>query len=262
MSRLWAERLRIGLAPGRVELVRLGLTGGGRPVKAAGVAVAPAPDAPPWSAALEALDAPLAGFAARGAAVAVVLSNHWVRYLVLPWQPTLVGPAELHALARLRFERTFGEAAAGWTIRCSDPAWGEATVACAVDAALIDALRARLAARRLRLASVQPLLMAAYNQVRRQLATGAAFAIVESGRLCLGLFDQGHWRDIVSRRAGADPAAVLEQELASAAPQPGAAALDVLLVGEGAAWPADAPRPARLLGTGGAPVSLALCGCA
>ncbi len=260
MSRWWRDRLRIGLAPQRVELARLRWLRGAKAARETSVSCTPRTGEPPWLAALQALDALLAESGARGAAVTVVLSNHFVRYLVLPWQPKVLRAAEVDELARLRFAHRFGAAAQDWTIRCSDAGYGAAQLACAVDTALIADLHARLAARGLRLVSLQPLLMAAYNAVRSELATHSALAIVEAGRVCLGLRERSQWLDVTSRRAGADLAGAIEQELATREPE-ASPALDVLLVGEGAAWPEDVPR-ARLLGKSrtGVARSLAMCG--
>lgn len=261
MSPWSAERIRIGLAPDRVDLARLGFGPRRKAIRQHSVACAATAGEAPWQAALDALDAALAEFASRGGSVTVVLSNHWVRYAVLPWQPEVTSAAEVEQLARLHFDRSFGPAAAGWTIRNCDTGYGAAHVACAVDTALIAELRARLAAHGLRLASLQPLLMAGYNEVRRSLTGNTALAVVEPGRVCLGLLDQDRWIDIASRRAGADPALAIEQELAthgSAAPP----RLDVLLVGEDTPWAERAGLPTRLLGRPdpGSRRSLAMCG--
>ncbi|CAD5369844.1 hypothetical protein RA210_U110099 [Rubrivivax sp. A210] len=255
MSRWWGERLRIGLAPDRVELaLRKGL---GRAPELQAIECARDPGQPPWQAALAALEDTLTGLALRGG-VAVVLSNHLVRYQVLAWQAEINGARELEQLARLQFERVFGEAAAGWTVRCSVGGWGQASLACAVDTALVEALTALLARRGLRLTSLQPLLMAAYNGHRRALPRNAALAIVEPGRLCLGLLRNAHWVEVISRRLQGDAAAAAEQELAALAPEAEPARFDVLRIGA-AQWPEGGSRPSQLLGPADA-TPLALCG--
>ncbi len=267
MSRWSAERLRIGLAPDRVEVARLGARLSRAPARVQTVPCASTDGQPPWQGALDALPSALAGLGKRGDAVAVVLSNHFVRYQLLPWQDELTAPVEVEAWARLRLEQTYGAAAAQWTIRSCDDGYGRPQLACAGDGALVDQLGQCLAGLGLRLASLQPLLMAAYNDERRQLKGQqlngqTAFAIVEVGRLCLGLMGPGGWREIASRRAGADAAATLEQELATLDAQAEPAQLGVLLVGEGAPWPAQGVPGARLLGARGAQVrrTLAMCG--
>jgi len=57
--------------------------------------------------------------------------------------------------------------------------------------------------------------MAAYNDSRREFSGSTAFAVVEPGRVCLGLLQQDRWLAIASRRAGADLSEAIEQELAT-----------------------------------------------
>jgi hypothetical protein len=242
------DRIRIGLAPNRVDLARLRIGRGTRPVAETSVTCERRPGEAPWQAALDALEHALPDFAPGGGSATVVLSNAFVRYLVVPWQPEISGVRELDELASLRFSRTFGEAAAGWTIRCSAGGYGEPTLACALDTALVEALTGKLRACKLRLVSLQPLLMAAYNDVRRQLAPTHVFATVEVDRLCVSIMGQGHWRHVVSRRGSADPAEVIEQELSALGSEAPPAEIDVLLVGDGVAWPEDIACAARLLG--------------
>jgi hypothetical protein len=264
VSRWSAERLRVGLAPERVDVVRLGSRLRRSPARQRAVDCAPAQGRPPWQAALDALEAPLAELGVRGDAVRVVLSNHLVRYLVLPWQDDLNGAAEADQWARLHFERTYGAAAADWLIRSCDGGYGRPQVACAVDRQLVEQLGARLAGLGLRLGSLQPLLMAAYNDARRQFRGPTAFAIVEAGRVCMSLLDGNGWREIASRRTGSNAAETIAQELATLDSEAEAPQLDVLLVGELAPWPAHNAPPARLLGPGAAQgrYTLAMCGAA
>ncbi|ACB36135.1 hypothetical protein Lcho_3881 [Leptothrix cholodnii SP-6] len=254
MSRWSAERLHVALAPERVELTRPGLWPGRPAAHAAGATCSPRAGEPAWQAALDALDGLLGAFNARGEAVTVVLSNHWVRYLVLPWHAELTGADELAQLARVRFEQTYGAAAADWTIRI-DGGWGAPHVACAIDSALFTELQRRLAAHGLRLRSLQPLLMSACNGQRHALAgERSAFAVIEPGRICLSLLGRGRWLEVSNRRAGDDVPEAVERELATLDADAVPPQLDVLLVGEGARWP-DAPtaRPARLLDTASRP---------
>ncbi len=243
MSRSWAERWRIGLAPDGAELLRVSWRG--RTTQSLRVPCEPQPGQAAWTTALAALDQALGDAGARGGAAGVVLSNHFVRYLVLPWQPELNSARELGGLAQLRFKAVYGDAAAAWTVRCSEGGWGQPSVACAVDTELLAALRAALEARGLRLASMQPLLMAVFNDLRRKFAGDAAFAIVEPGRLCLALMQQGAFDAIVSRRTPADAAQAIEQELATLPPRADGAALELQRIGDAPAWPAGAARAVR-----------------
>jgi hypothetical protein len=244
VSRSWGECWRIGLAPGSAEVLRVGWFGLGRPGVPCKVASDTRPHAdgdvakppPPWAGALEALGQALETAGARDGGAGVVLSSHFVRHLVIPWQPELNSARELEALARLRMRTVYGETANSWTIRCSEGGWGEPSVACAVDGELIVALRATLAPRRLRLASVQPALMAAFNARRRSFEPDAAFVVAEPGRCTLALLRGRRFEAVVSRRSGADPVATVEQELATLGAEGLAGGLQVLRVADAEPW--------------------------
>lgn len=179
MSRWWPERLVVGLAPDRVDLLRLGRWPGRRVVYQTSLACTPAPGEAPWVAALRTLDAALQSATQPGpsasdgavpsamsveASVTVVLSNHFMRYLVLPWQPALTRSSELAALARLRFEQIHGAVVADWTVQLGDAGYGTPLLACAVDTGLVSGVQSLMQQRGLRLTSMQGLLMAAFNR--------------------------------------------------------------------------------------------------
>ncbi len=275
MSRWWPERLLIGLAPDRVDLLRLGRWPHRSVVDRTSLSCTPVAGQAPWAAALQTLDSALqsttqTGASANagvmpaamsaGASVTVILSNHFMRYLVLPWQPALTRSNELATLARLRFEQVHGAAVADWTVQLADAGYGAPLLACAVDTGLIAGLKSLMEQHGLRLRSMQGLLMAAFNQHRQVLAQAAAaasaeqpaaLALIEPGRLCVALLAGGQWLSVSTRRIGADAGPVIEQELAALQADP--ACLDVLLVA-GASRPQLAPgRQIRLLAAPGAP---------
>jgi hypothetical protein len=160
-------------------------------------------DVPAWHGALAILETQLpAGAPAR---VDVVLSNELVRFAVLPWVAGLDGADERDGLARNAFTQAHGTAAEAWALRFSDQAWGAPLLASAVDAALLAALRDRLAARGLRLGSVQPLFAWTFNRWRTQIAeTGFWFVAAEPRRLCIARHGAGGWESVRSHRVVRD----------------------------------------------------------
>jgi hypothetical protein len=115
-----------------------------------------------WQSALEALKAtPLP----KGK-VAVVLSNHFVRYALVPWNSALSGVAEEAAYVRHQFTRIYGERAKAWSFRAS-PASGDAPRLCsAIDTLLLEELKKLFSKGKARLVSVQPQLMATFIRWR------------------------------------------------------------------------------------------------
>ena len=153
--------------------------------------------------------AALAGLA-RNARVHVVLSNHYVRYAVLPWSKALASDDDWQAFALHSFQSTYGAGvAANWHIKVSRAGAKRARVASAVDASLVDALRDVPG-----VASIRPYLMNAFNVRRRSLGKGTWwFVLQEAGRLVISRLVNGEWQLIRRRRAGADWKEALPQLL-------------------------------------------------
>jgi hypothetical protein len=77
-----------------------------------------------------------------------------------------------------------------------------ARLACAVDRTLINQLAEIFVQAGIRLASVQPFLVHAYNRIRKSVGNGSCWIVVEEpGRLTLALIQRGMWVAIRGRRA-------------------------------------------------------------
>lgn len=183
MSPLWRNELRVGLCPDRLVLAR-SVVATDEPVRRL---------------------RSLAG-ENKNANLTVVLSNHFIRYAVLPWSAELRTADEWLAYAQHSFARTYGAAAAGWRIRFCPTGRRKPCIACAADATLLESLDAlRIGRDTARLVSVQPYLMSAFNARRRALGGDDAwFVLQERGRLTLGLILQGAWTQIRTRNVQAD----------------------------------------------------------
>ena len=151
--------------------------------------------------------------------VRVVLSNHLVRYALVPWSASLADPAEEEAYVRHHFTRIHGERAKRWALRWSEDGAGAPRLASAVDADLLEAVKTSFpAAGKARLVSIQPALMAAANRARRALPAGGAWLVVaEPDRACVALYGAGGWRAVQNAKGPWLP--TLEREWHRAAPQ-------------------------------------------
>jgi hypothetical protein len=194
VSRLWPERLSVSLEPHRIVV-------GKRTVDAD-----PEYGSEPWHGALEAFKREALSWRTR-VNVSVVLSNHFVRYTVLPEQDGSATPEEELALARFQFAKIHGDRAKAWEVRVSEQ------LACAIDAALLEGLRACFPKTgKARLASVQPYLMAAFNRSRRRIPReGAWLVLAEAKRTCLARIAPKGWASVHNARE-TDVDALLERE--------------------------------------------------
>jgi hypothetical protein len=226
VSRWSPETLLIALFPSRVVAAKS--EGGWRPrvagkhvVDATGTDAAATDAVAPWQPTIAALDQLLGVFAATALPATVIVSSRFVRYCIVPWRDNVVGASEQAEFARHCFRDIYGEIAAGWEIRISSGGFRRNALASAVDAAMLRAVESSLAAHGVPIASIQPHFMAACNRFRRELNgyDSGCIAVLEPGRVALGIFDKAGWRTLGTRRIGTlKPDAlvpVLAQELKS-----------------------------------------------
>jgi len=207
VSLSWRDRLYVVLTPRRVVLVRLG-KGVGTRVVAKEILACPEPageGAPLWQPALAALQAALPHRQWKHAEVRAILSNHFVHYLLVPWQEKVSGDEEQLALVRYSFSEVYGDAMDDWDLLWSEGRPPAPSLACAVDRRLVAGLREICAAAGLPLASIQPYLTAAFNHWCRELdGQRDWFLLAEEGRLCLAWFQEGEWAGVHCQQVGVD----------------------------------------------------------
>jgi hypothetical protein len=195
VSRLFPERLVVTLSPTQVC------------VGEKAIPCDPAFGREPWQGAVHALknlDLP------RGKAT-VILSNHFVRYALVPWSEALAGEAEEAAYVRHHFVRIHGERAKSWTFRATPAPSGAPRLCSAIDTNLLEELKSCFSKSKAKLVSVQPGLMAVFNRWRGSIpAAGAWLALVEPERACVGLHAKGHWQSVQNARG--EWLALLERE--------------------------------------------------
>ena len=206
MSPLWRDQIRISLSPSHVALLRFGK--GLKPRLTAKTAVAcPAlasnTDAP-WSGALTVLADLLNKPEWQHADATVIFSNAFARFQLLPWNENITSAEEQRAFARHKLAAVYGDSSE-WEIRIAEGNAGTETLACGMHLKLLDSITACCSKHGLRLRSLQPYLMAAYNRVRQDLAQGNVwFAVAEAERVCIMRLENGAWRSVHCRSLNAD----------------------------------------------------------
>lgn len=204
MSRLFPDRLLIGLAPDALTLVRVSGGARARVADKRTVACEPAAGREPWESAAGTLSKLAEELSKLSARATVVLSNHFARYALVPWNEGLAKADEEAAFARYCFAKIHGERSKEWDLRLSPAQPGAVRVASAVDAPLVQAVRSAFSSRA-RLVSLQPYLMSAFNRARRQLAGARAWLLlVERDRTCLARLEGGRFAAVRNARGGLD----------------------------------------------------------
>ena len=193
MLRLWSERLLIALMPEGLAWVILA-RGWGKRIRAQGsVAVPSAGHGNSWQAVLEVLLRELPNIPAMRAEVSVLLSDAFVRYLVIDSGTALSGMEERMALARHDFRKVHGDLAESWEIRIA--AGEQNYLAAALDGELLAQLQHCFAATRLKLHSIQPYAVAAFNHWVKHFngKTAAGFFLAEPHGYCYAGMSDGRW---------------------------------------------------------------------
>ncbi|HEU4353796.1 MAG TPA: hypothetical protein VFR66_18160 [Burkholderiales bacterium] len=190
MSPLWPERLSVALEP------------------------LPPEEPQPWQGAVEDFARKIAALRKR-VDVTVVLSNHFVRYAVLPEHDGATTPEEELALARFHFTKIHGDRVKGWEVRVFQ------RLACAIDAALLEGIKKAFPGKgKAKLISVQPRLMAAYNAARGRIPREGAWLLLgEPGRTCLARVATRGWASVHNGRE-TDAEELLERERSRAGGEP------------------------------------------
>lgn len=214
MLRLSTDHIRVYLHPQRLVMVRLSgwlkpkvvaqdvITGWTHSAQSLG-----------YTEVLAALAQQLKRAEWQHAHATVVLSGHGAHYRIAPWNPTLTLD-EQQALLRHRYAEVFGTDAAAWKISLCDAGFGKQGLACAVDGGLLDKVKEVFAASTVRLGSIRPMLMEAFNGWRGKIETGQAwFILLESGWLTAGLRNNNGWAGIRSLSLASWPICELEAGL-------------------------------------------------
>ncbi len=212
MSPPWRDEIAIYLAPRKLALVRRARWPRPRVVAAAELTVlaGPGDDVGPV---LSCLADVLAEPAWQGAAARVVVADHpWARYAVVPPPPAGLDAAGRLAHARYVLADRYGDAVAGWAVTLADTPPGRPYVACAMPAGIRGAVEDALAAAGLRLGSLRPQLVVAFNGWRRRLpAEDAWFVSVDDGALSAVHLSDGAWDRVHMARLSPDLSVELER---------------------------------------------------
>jgi hypothetical protein len=132
-----------------------------------------------------------------GGTATLLLSSHFVRYLLIPWKDEVHTPGELEAFAHICCEQVYGGDPARRVLRISRGRPGSPRLAAFLEADFLAELENILAKSRLRLTSVQPYLPAVYNRLLHRLPRrDFLFLVAEPARACLLAAAGGAWTSV------------------------------------------------------------------
>ncbi len=235
MSPLWRDEVAIYLAPRKLALVRRARGLAPRVVAATELSV-PAGTSGDVGPVLARLADVLAEETWHDASARAVLADPWARYGIVPWPATRLDAAGRLTHARYVLADAYGEGVADWAVTLADAPPGRACVACAMPATVRGALEDTLAPARLKLVSLQPRLIVAFNAWRHLLpADDAWFVSVDDGSLAAVHLGDGAWDRVHMARLSSDWGVELERLQAFARLTRAAGALGRMFV-DAPAW--------------------------
>ncbi len=204
MSPQWRDEVGIFLGPRAVALTRM--QRGLRPrCVAENVVGVPGGGSGDWTAALVAVRRELVGPAWRDANVRVIVADHWLRYAVAPWSAELDNDAERLAHGRLVLQEIYRDDLAGMTVALADTAPRRPQLVCAMPSGLRSDLDNALGEAGLRLVSLQPHLVVAFNRWRSRMpAEGGWFVTIDEGSLAAVRLEGDRWQEVHCVRVGED----------------------------------------------------------
>ncbi len=204
MSPLWRDEIAIYVAPRKIALARR--ERGLKPRVGAATEVAvPGGNANDIRPAFACLAKVLAEPTWQDAAARVVIADPWARYGIVSWPTTRLDADARLTHARYVLADTFGEGLVDWAVTLADTAPGRSCVACAMPGQLRSSLEDVLAGARLKLASLQPQLVVAFNAWRHRLPPDDAwFVSLDDGSLSAVHLSNGAWDRVHMARLSAD----------------------------------------------------------
>jgi hypothetical protein len=183
VSPLWRDEVGIFIGPAKIALARM--RRGMRPKCISELETSlDNVDSNAWQPACDALTEQLDNALWHDANARIVISDHWVRYAILPWSAELSGESERAAHAKLLLANTYGDLSDEWVIRISDSRPLAPAIVSAMPRELLNRIEEVLRLHKLRPVSLQPNLIVSYNARREHLPnSGAWFASVDDGSL-------------------------------------------------------------------------------
>jgi hypothetical protein len=148
----------------------------------------------------------------RHANARVVIADHWVRYAIVPWSLELADDDERLAHGRLILRQVYGDEMGDWTVALAETIAGHARLVCAIPSQLQVGLQSVLELAGLRLLSLEPHLVVAFERWRSRMpGVGGWFVTIDEGSLAAVRLERDSWEEVHCVRIGSDWSADLKR---------------------------------------------------
>jgi hypothetical protein len=192
------------------------------------------------------LETAAAGGTFKDSVARVTVSNHFVRFALVPRVPGLTR-RERDALVEHHFASVFGDNPASWRIVASELAPSTHMLGAAIAREFLDRLVEVLRYAGMRVRAIEPYLAKGYNAFRGSAKVEAGWlAVAEPGRACVAYVSEGRWLALRNQRLAAPLSAslppLLEQTMLATGTRIGSGTVYLVSRDEAMpAFPADSP---------------------
>jgi len=209
VSPLWSERLQVGVWPHGITI----RDAGAAPADAASQAYWQNPtdqEEGSWRTSIATLQHWVSNSAPQRGRLDIVVSDYFVRPVVLAWSPDLTKDEEWLALARARIDVTWGSTEP-WEVRIDRLSFKSNCLACGIPQELWTKLL-ELQRPGLKVNSIQPNFTSAFNSLASAIGRGAALIVVsERNSATIGAVEGGSWRHVRTLPAAGDASEEIER---------------------------------------------------
>ncbi len=206
MLLLWPNQLQVALSAQGAAAISLSARAGKNKLKQQFVPAIQNVEAPNWHSVSTSLEALLSTMQVKpNTQLTVVLNSDFIRYQLLPAQKISMSSAEKQAYAAAAYKEIYGSEMDGWRIKLHETGFRQVSIASAVDENFLDKLQQVSQQHQIKLASVQPYLMGAYNSCKKQLGKlSGYFVVIEANKLMLLNLQQGQCQNLRMSAVGKD----------------------------------------------------------
>jgi hypothetical protein len=169
----------------------------------------------PWMVGIQQLDKSLESLdLPYNTELSLTLATDLVRYIILPGHEIVMSSNEKVGYAQAAFREIYGAVADSWKISINDIAPTQPTLACAIDGSMYEAITELAQKYKLKLKSVQPYLMTAFNKLFSNIKNAnASFIVVEQTRIATIFLERGVCQQVNIEKFTSDWQINLEETL-------------------------------------------------
>lgn len=216
MSLLWPKPLQVALSAQGAAIIGTSTDAEKNKPKQAYMPVTQNVEATSWHLACNRLDALLSDKKVNAnTRLSIVLSSDFIRYQLLPTQQIAMSEAEKLAYAAASYNEVYGADSAGWKLKLHETGFKQTSITAAVEQNFLEKLQQVTLQHKIKLLSVQPYLMIAYNSCKNQLSKlNGYFVVVETSKILLLNMQQGKLKSLRTTAINHDWQQDLKQLLA------------------------------------------------